>query len=151
MNYLNTPVLILFFLFLSCNPEKTDQTPDIKQETKYTADTEEKRYSLAKIIEVNAPPVSKANVSVPIEVIIRVTNGCGQFHKFFETQKAGILFVKAEARYPEDRLCTQNLPKRTAVYNFTPFRSGVHELKFLSPKRGGTAFDTIPVLIDVYE
>lgn len=134
--------VLLSILAVSCrsDDEKSKRTPDNQRMS----------FHIGKIVELNAPSVGKIDTLIPIKIVLQFSNGCGQFHKFIETRKDEVVFIETEVSYRKS-ICTQNMPKHTSYYDFTPTRRGLHEFRFITKARGINKFDTIPVLIDVHE
>lgn len=83
------------------------------------------------VTSVDAPETANINDPVNIQVDFRVHNGCGQFKRFMETINAKQRTIEVEAVY-EGCMCTQDLPIRTATYQFVPDSPGNYELRFKS-------------------
>ena len=58
-------------------------------------------------------------------------NGCGEFGRFIESGNGLTKSIEIEAKY-EGLICTQDLPIRQTIYEFTPNSSGVYVFRFKS-------------------
>ena len=119
-------------LFSSCN--KND---DEKEEECITNKTEY-------VTSVNSPATGTVNQNVTIEVIFGVSNGCGGFGKFIETENGTTRIIEVEAKYV-GCICTQDAPIRTTNYEFITNTAGNYELKF---KSSPTEFITVNLMIN---
>jgi hypothetical protein len=125
-----TALLIISSLIISC--ESDGQNKECIE------------YDIGYVTSVNSPTTGTVNETIKIEVNFRVTNGCGGFEKFIETQNGNIKTIEVEAKY-EGCACTQALETRTVNYDFTASKSGDYELNF---KSSPTEFITANITIN---
>jgi hypothetical protein len=75
--------------------------------------------------------------SIKMKVTFIVFNGCGQFDSFSDSTEADTLVMKVVARYPQDALCTDNLPALTTTFTKTYPAAGTYYIKWVGPAQGG--------------
>jgi hypothetical protein len=96
-------------------------------------------------ILVVVAPVSKVDVSttaqvsqnIPVDITYWITNGCGGFLKFDETNEGNSKTIKVMAKYG-GCVCTLPVFELHAVYNFVPTSAGIYTIKV--DKGDGTFF-----------
>jgi hypothetical protein len=76
--------------------------------------------------------------SIKMKVTFIVFNGCGQFDSFSSSTEADTLVMQVVARYPQDALCTDDLPRRTTTFTKTYPAAGTYYIKWVGPVHGGT-------------
>ncbi|TYC07644.1 hypothetical protein ES677_14965 [Bizionia gelidisalsuginis] len=119
-------------LFFSCNKNDDDKEEEcIVNKTEY-------------VISVNSPATGTVNQSITIEVNFGVSNGCGGFGKFIESENGNTRIIEVEAKYV-GCICTQDAPIRTTNYEFITNTAGDYELKF---KSSPTEFITVNLTIN---
>ncbi|MDX1827904.1 MAG: hypothetical protein R3342_00010 [Lutibacter sp.] len=99
---------------------------------------------LAYVTSVDSPSSGVINEIINIEVNFGVSNGCGQFGEFIETENRNVKIIEVKARY-EGCVCTQDAPIRTVNYEFATQTSGDYELRF---KSNDTDYITVNLLIE---
>ncbi|MGN7723819.1 hypothetical protein [Chitinophaga sp. 22620] len=75
--------------------------------------------------------------SIKMEVTFIVFNGCGQFDSFSSSIEADTLVMQVVARYPQDALCTDDLPRRTTTFTKTYSAAGTYYIKWVGPAKDG--------------
>jgi len=99
---------------------------------------------LAYVTSVDSPTNGVINEIINIEVNFGVSNGCGQFGEFIETENGNVKIIEVNAKY-EGCICTQDLPIRTVNYEFITQIPGNYELRF---KSTDTDYITVNLLIE---
>jgi hypothetical protein len=99
---------------------------------------------LAYVASVDPPSHGVINEIINIEVNFGVSNGCGQFGEFIETENGNVKTIEVNARY-EGCICTQDAPIRTVNYEFITQIPGNYELRF---KSTDTDYITVNLLIE---
>ena len=121
---------MIFGILISCND-------DDKEDECITSKTEY-------VTSVNSPTTGTVNQTINIDVKFGVSNGCGGFGKFIETENGNTRIIEIEAKYV-GCICTQNAPILTVNYEFTPNNVGDYELNF---KSSPTEFITVNLTIN---
>lgn len=129
-------LLFLILFYSSCNNNDDDNE---EEETNECIE-----YKTTYVTSVNSPTNGSVNETINIEVNFGVSNGCGGFGKFIETENGNTKTIEVEAKY-EGCICTQNAPIRMVNYEFTASNSGDYELNF---KSSPTDFITINLMIN---
>ena len=122
--------IMIFGILISCND-------DDKEDECITSKTEY-------VTSVNSPTTGTVNQTINIDVKFGVSNGCGGFGKFIETENGNTRIIEIEAKYV-GCICTQNAPILTVNYEFTPNNVGDYELSF---KSSPTEFITVNLTIN---
>lgn len=123
-------LFVLSLVILSCS-EDSDDTSCEKKETAF-------------VTSVDAPVSGSVNETVAVEVEFQVHNGCGEFGKFIESGSDTNRTIVVEAEYT-GCTCTQDLPIRSAIYEFIPDTSGEYLLEFLS---GPEEYNSVVIHVD---
>ncbi|EGV42836.1 hypothetical protein BZARG_3032 [Bizionia argentinensis JUB59] len=123
--------IIFFGIIMSCTDNDDREDECITNKTEY-------------ITSVNSPKTGIVNETINIEVNFGVSNGCGGFGKFIETQNGNNKTIEVEAKY-EGCICTQDAPIRTVNYEFIANSVGDYELNF---KSSSTEFITVNLTIN---
>lgn len=99
---------------------------------------------IAYVTSVNSPNSGTVDESINIEVKFGVSNGCGGFGKFIETENGNTRTIEVEAKYV-GCICTQNAPIITTNYKFIANNTGNYELNF---KSSPTEYITVNLIIN---
>lgn len=116
---------------MSCNDDNNEEDECITNKIEY-------------VTSINSPNTGTINDTVNIEVNFRVSDGCGGFGKFIESENGNIRNIEVEAKY-EGCICTQAFESKTVNYEFKSTNSGNYELKF---KSSPTEFITVNLTIN---
>ncbi len=109
-------------------------------------------YELTYATSVDTSSEVLVGETIKIVVFFRVTNGCGEFGRFIESGNGLTRVIEIEAKY-EGLICTQDLPLRQAIYEFTPNSPGEYVFNFKSgpdlrfEDAGPDKFLTVTVLV----
>ena len=122
--------IMIFGLLVNCND-------DDKEDECITSKTEY-------VTSVNSPTTGMVNQTINIEVKFGVSNGCGGFGKFIETENGNTRIIEVEAKYV-GCICTQDAPIRTINYEFMTNNAGDYKLNF---KSSPTEFITVNLTIN---
>ncbi len=97
-----------------------------------TIDNEEDnciRYAGANVEQVNGSHSGTVNQIIPIEISFWCTDGCGQFGNFEQVTNGDTTNINIVAEY-RGCVCTQDLPLRNTIYQFTRNTPGIYTLSF---------------------
>ena len=123
--------IVIFGIVVSCNDDNNEEDECITNKIEY-------------VTSINSPNTGTINDTVNIEVNFRVSDGCGGFGKFIESENGNIRNIEVEAKY-EGCICTQAFESKTVNYEFKSTNSGNYELKF---KSSPTEFITVNLTIN---
>lgn len=121
----------MFFLLHSCSEDKDDNI-DFEQRNP------------APVESVEAPTSGTVGTEIEVVVNFRVYNGCGQFDRFIQEISGTTRTIEVQAVY-RGKICTQDIPLRTATYKFTPEIKGEHSLRFHA---GDGEYEVVRILIE---
>lgn len=108
--------LMVIVVLISCNNHNAEDNC-VEQEIAY-------------VTKVNAPTSGIVNETIEIEVNFNITNSCGKFDGFEESNSGNSKIIKVKTLY-EGCVCTEIFRMETVTYNFTAVVAGDYELKFL--------------------
>jgi hypothetical protein len=119
--------LILFLMLISCE-ESTHE-------------------SISPIINTELPPTAPVGHVVSFKVYHVVYNGCGQFSRHETSQDEKTITVKFYGKYPEAKICTDEIPTLETKYDFKPTDKGEYVFRFYQDNYSGVEFllDTLVV------
>lgn len=123
--------IVIFGIVVSCNDDNDEKNECITNNIEY-------------VTSINSPNTGTINETVNIEVNFKVSDGCGGFGKFIESENGNIRNIEVEAKY-EGCICTQAFESKTVNYEFKSTNSGNYELKF---KSSPTEFITVNLTIN---
>ena len=98
---------------------------------------------LSPAVAVNGPETATVNQPVVFDVTFQVSNGCGEFNRFNETNEFPKEII-ALADY-EGCVCTQEAKFIIEKYTFTAVAAGNYELRFLTSNQAEPIIKVITV------
>ena len=125
---MRTGLAAILLMTLAC--EKTAKDPDCES------------YKKAPVISVEGADSGRIKETVAFNVAFAVLSGCGQFGRFEESREGNSVNITVIARY-SGCICTADIPRREAVYNFVAAKRGTYVLRFLPVLGAPLVTDTI--------
>lgn len=119
---------VFLFFFIGCSVDKK-QAEDIDQNCMAIV--------TAPVLKAVVPLTGQIGQQIPIVITYWITNGCGGFLKFEETNVGNQKTIKVIAKYG-GCVCTQPVFEFDAIYNFVPISSGIYTISV--DKGDGTFF-----------
>jgi hypothetical protein len=87
-------------------------------------------FSIGTVTKVEGPKTATVNQTIALNVYFTCFNGCGNFGNYEQTVSGNTSTIKVMAKY-QGCICTQDIPARQSLYNFSAAQAGTYYLKFL--------------------
>jgi hypothetical protein len=114
--------------FMSCNPFKTKE-------------------SISPIIDTDLPSTGSVGEKISFKIQHVVFNGCGKYSRHETTRDGKVITVKFYGKYPEAKICPDNIPTLETYYTFEIKEKGDHYFRFYQNDFAGNEYilDTLRV------
>lgn len=124
-----TSFLLVFITFMSCENFST-------------------RESISPIIETELPSVGSVGEKISFKIQHVVFNGCGKYSRHETTRDGRVITVKFYGKYPEGKICPDNIPTIETYYTFEVKEKGDYYFRFYQNDYAGQEYilDTLRVL-----
>jgi len=105
------------------------------------------RESISPIIDTELPSTSAVGEAITFKVYHVVFNGCGQYSRQETTMDGKVVTVKFYGKYPEGKICPDNIPTLETYYTFKAKEKGDYYFRFYQNNFDGQEFilDTLSV------
>ena len=115
-------------VFLSCECLSTDE-------------------SLSPIVDTELPSTTTIGTTVSFKIYHVVFNGCGEYSRQETTTDGRTITVRFYGKYPNCKMCPDNIPTLETIYRFEAMEPGDYYFKFYADNFDGQEFisDTLRV------
>lgn len=106
------------------------------------------RESISPIVNTELPSTGVVGETISFKIYHVVFNGCGQYSRHETNTEGKVVTVRFYGRYPNGKICPDNIPTLETGYNFRIKESGDYIFKFYNDSFNGNEFvlDTLRVL-----
>jgi hypothetical protein len=103
--------------------------------------------SVSPIIDTELPSTTNLGTTVSFKIYHAVFNGCGEYSRQETTRDGQTITVKFYGKYPDCKMCSDNIPTLETIYHFEPEENGDYYFKFFADNFNGQEFiiDTLRV------
>lgn len=103
--------------------------------------------SVSPIIGTELPSTTTIGTTVSFKIYHIVFNGCGEYSRQKTTTDGRTIVVKFYGKYPNCKMCPDNIPTLETIYRFEVKELGDHYFKFYNDNFDGQEFilDTLRV------
>ncbi len=121
-------ILLTTLLFASCECISTDE-------------------SISPIIDTELPSSTTIGETISFKIYHVVFNGCGEYSRQETTRDGKTISVKFYGKYPNCKMCPDNIPTLETTYRFEAKEKGDYYFKFYADNFDGQEFilDTLRV------
>jgi hypothetical protein len=105
------------------------------------------RETISPIIATDLPSTSTVGETITFKIYHVVFNGCGQYSRQESTRDGKVITVKFYGKYPNGKICPDNIPTLETNYNFEVTEKGDYYFRFYQDNYDGQEFilDTLKV------
>jgi|SRR5690606_17805918 hypothetical protein len=90
------------------------------------------RESVSPIIDTELPSTAAVGTTVIFKVHHLVFNGCGEYSRHKTTHEGNTITVEFYGKYPECKMCPDNVPTLETTYKFPAKEKGDYYFRFYS-------------------
>jgi len=103
--------------------------------------------SISPIIDTELPSTTTIGTTVSFKIYHVVFNGCGEYSRQETTRDGRTITVKIYGKYPNCKMCPDNIPTLETIYQFEAKEKGDYYFKFYEDNFNGQEFiiDTLRV------
>ncbi|MGF2414537.1 hypothetical protein [Ferruginibacter sp.] len=100
-------------------------------------------FTSAPVVKVEGAKTAAVNQTIALIVSFPCFSSCGNFGNYQQTVTGNTTIINVMAKY-QGCICTQDVPTRQSIYNFSASQPGIYYLKFLQTANA-YLIDTITV------